>query len=57
VKVFLPPLHIKLGLVNNFVNDMKKKFSLLIEAKIKGWNSAGPQIRKLTKYKPFFIIF
>jgi hypothetical protein len=61
VKVFLLPLHIKLGLVKNVVKAMKKdgpvflylqqKFSRLSEAKIKGGIFVGPQIRELTKDK------
>jgi hypothetical protein len=62
-KVFLLPLHIKLGLVKNFVKAMKKdgpvflylqqKFPRLIEAKIKEGIFVSPQIRKLTKDKTF----
>jgi hypothetical protein len=60
-KVFLPPLHIKLGLVKNFVKAMKKdgfvflylqqKFSRLCEAEIKEGIFVGLQIRELTKEK------
>jgi hypothetical protein len=58
-RVFSPPLHIKLDLVNTFVGTMKKNvlvFSYLqqttrclSEAKISEGIFVGPQIRKLTK--------
>lgn len=58
-KVLLPPLHIKLGLMKNFVKAMNKngaafqylrqKFSRLSEAKIKEGIFVGPQIRNLFK--------
>lgn len=57
--IFLPPLHIKLGLVKNFVKAMdkncdgflylKEKFPKLSEAKIKEGVFIGPQIRQLIK--------
>ncbi|GBP14416.1 hypothetical protein EVAR_92401_1 [Eumeta japonica] len=56
-KVLLAPLHIKLGLMKNFVKAMNKsgaafqylrqKFSRLSEAKIKEGIFIGPQIRNL----------
>lgn len=56
-KVILPPLHIKLGLVKNFVKAMKqdypgfmylkKKFPHVSDAKIKAGIFVGPQIRQL----------
>jgi hypothetical protein len=62
-KVFLPPLHIELGLVKNVVKAMKKdgpvflylqqKFPRLSEAKIKEGIFVGPQIRELAKDKTF----
>jgi hypothetical protein len=60
-KVFLPPLHIKLGLVKNFVKAMKQdgrafsylqqEFPCFSEAKIKEGIFVGSQIRKLAKDK------
>lgn len=57
--VFLPPLHIKLGLMKIFVKAMdrsgdgflylKEKFPKLSEAKIKEGIFVGPQIRQLMK--------
>jgi len=56
-KILLPPLHIKLGLMKNFVKAMDRtgsafkylaeKFRRLIEAIIKEGVLVGPQIRKL----------
>ncbi|CAK8697066.1 unnamed protein product [Clavelina lepadiformis] len=56
-KILLPPLHIKLGLVKNFVKAMDKagtgfmylgkKFPRMSEAKIKEGVFIGPQIRHL----------
>ena len=58
-KVFLPPLHIKLGLFKNFVKAMDmegegfkyigKKFPYKSEAKLKQGIFVGPEIRKLVK--------
>ncbi|UYV64558.1 hypothetical protein LAZ67_3001179 [Cordylochernes scorpioides] len=55
--IYLPPLHIKLGLMKNFVKAMdrnasgfaylKQKFSSISEAKIKEGIFVGPQIREL----------
>ncbi|UYV66834.1 hypothetical protein LAZ67_4003034 [Cordylochernes scorpioides] len=55
--IYLPPLHIKLGLMKNFVKAMdrnasgfaylKQKFSSISEAKIKEDIFVGPQIREL----------
>ncbi|UYV71937.1 K02A2.6-like [Cordylochernes scorpioides] len=55
--VYLPPLHIKLGLMKNFVKAMdrnasgfaylKQKFSSISETKIKEGIFVGPQIREL----------
>ncbi|UYV84953.1 hypothetical protein LAZ67_X004087 [Cordylochernes scorpioides] len=55
--IYLPPLHIKLGLMKNFVKAMdrnasgfaylKQKYSSIIEAKIKEGIFVGPQIREL----------
>jgi hypothetical protein len=63
VKVFLPPLHIKLGLVKKIIKAVKKdgpvflylqqKFPRLSEAKIKEGIFVGPQIREITKDKTF----
>jgi hypothetical protein len=56
-KILLPPLHIKLGLMTNFVkamdrtgpafNYLAKKSPRLSEAKINKGVFVGPQIRKL----------
>ncbi|UYV77585.1 hypothetical protein LAZ67_15001631 [Cordylochernes scorpioides] len=55
--IYLPPLHIKLGLMKNFVKAMdrnasgfaylKQNFSSISEAKIKEGIFVGPQIREL----------
>ena len=62
-KVLLPPLHIKLGLMKNFVKAINKngtafhylrqKFPRLSEAKIKEGIFVGPQIRNLLKDEHF----
>ena len=63
-KVLLPPLHIKLGLMKQFVVAMRKdnseafkyifkKLPKLSEAKIKAGVFNGPQIRTLLKDKEF----
>lgn len=62
-KIILPPLHIKLGLMKNFVkalhkggeafNHLKEKFPKLSEAKVKEGIFVGPQIRKLLKDPTF----
>lgn len=56
-KVILPPLHIKLGLIKNFVKKLKpdgkgflylkQKFPRLSDAKLKEGVFVGPQIKKL----------
>lgn len=61
--VLLPPLHIKLGLMRQFVKALnekstafeylKSKFPLLSHAKIKEGIFVGPQIRKLFDDKEF----
>lgn len=61
--VILPPLHIKLGLMKNFVKAMdqngkgflylKSVFSNLSDAKLKEGIFVGPQIRKLMKNNEF----
>lgn len=58
-KIFLPPLHIKLGLMKNFVKAMNKdgegflyikgKFPRISDAKVKEGIFVGPQIRELMK--------
>ncbi|GBN78957.1 hypothetical protein AVEN_85549-1 [Araneus ventricosus] len=58
-KIILPPLHIKLGLMKNFVKAMdcggsgfqylRLKFPKVSEAKIKEGIFVGPQIRQLMK--------
>ena len=63
-KVFLPPLHIKLGLMKNFVKGMdrsglgfmylKQKFHRMSEAKIKEGIFVGPQIRELFRDQHFY---
>jgi len=62
-KVLLPPLHIKLGLMKNFVKvlDVKVlaltylcgKFPRLTYEKLKADMFIGPQIRQLFKYQRF----
>ena len=62
-KIFLPPLHIKLGLMKNFVKSMDKtsrgfeylrnKFPNVSDAKIKEGIFTGPQIRELMQDKQF----
>ncbi|GBN31006.1 hypothetical protein AVEN_38582-1 [Araneus ventricosus] len=61
--IYLPPLHIKLGLIKQFVkamdktgdgfNFLKTKFPLLSEAIIKEGIFVGPQIRQLAKDSKF----
>jgi len=62
-KIFLPPLHIKLGLMKNFMKGMDKtghgveylrnKFPNVSDAKIKECIFVGPQIRELMQDKQF----
>ena len=62
-KIYLPPLHIKLGLMENFVKGMdktncgfkyvRKKFPNVSDAKIKEGVYIGPQIRELMQDKQF----
>lgn len=62
-KIYLPPLHIKLGLMKNFVKAMdrngrgfmylKEKFPRISDAKIKEGIFVGPQIRELIKDENF----
>ena len=62
-KIFLPPLHIKLGLMKNFVKAMDKeaegfaylraKFPSISDSKIKEGIFIGPQIRQLLKDNAF----
>jgi hypothetical protein len=62
-KILMPPLHIKLGLVKNFVKAMdregrgftylREKFPLISEAKIKEGIFVGPQIRELMSDQAF----
>ena len=61
-KILLPPLHIKLCLMRNFVKAMDKtgsgfmclsiKFPKMTEAKIKEGVFIGPQIRQLLQDSP-----
>ena len=56
-KVLLPPLHIKLGLVKQFMKaldhggeafkDIRLLFPKLSETKVKGGIFTGPQVRKM----------
>lgn len=58
-KVLLPPLHIKLGLIKQFVKaldhggetfqEIRLMFPKLSEAKVKGGIFTGPQVRKMLK--------
>ena len=62
-KIFLPPLHIKLGLMKNFVKAMNKEgeafrylrqmFPRITDAKIKEGIFIGPQIRHVINDKRF----
>jgi len=62
-KVLLPPLHIKLGLMKNFVKSLdtkgravtflKEKFPRISEAKLESGIFDGPQIRQLLKDAKF----
>jgi hypothetical protein len=62
-KIYLPPLHKKLGLMKNFVKGMNKtgrgfeyvrnKFPNVSDAKIKAGTFIGPQIRELMQDKQF----
>lgn len=62
-KVLLPPLHIKLGLMKNFVKALDKNneafkylkevFPKLSDANLKEGIFIGPQIRKILKDKQF----
>ena len=62
-KIYLPPLHIKLGLMKNFVKGMDRtgrgfeyvriKFPNVSDAKIKEVIFIGPQIRELMHDKQF----
>ena len=55
-KVLLPPLHIKLGLMKNFVKALHKNgtaFQHLSTAKLKEGISVGPQIREVLKDTDF----
>jgi len=63
-KIFLLPLHIKLGLMKNFVKGMDKtghgfeylrnKFPYVSDANIKEGVFIGPQIRELMQDKQFY---
>lgn len=63
LKIYLPPLHIKLGLMKNFVKAMnksgdgfqylQKKFPRISDAKIKEGIFVGPQIRELFNDEQF----
>lgn len=62
-KIYLPPLHIKLGLIKNFVKALnregnaflylRRKFARISEAKLKEGMFVGPQIRELFKDENF----
>ena len=62
-KILMPPLHIKLGLMKNFVKAMdndsdafrylRDKFPELCDAKIKEGIFIGPQMRKIAADKQF----
>ena len=62
-KIYLPPLHIKLGLMKNFVKVMDKTgrgfehvrnmFPNVSDAKIKEGIFIGPQMRELMQDKQF----
>ena len=62
-KILLPPLHVTLGLMKNFIKAMNQdgpafkyiynKFPILSQAKLKKGIFVGPQINKLLKDKGF----
>src|SRR5215469_18531406 len=62
-KILLPPLHIKLGLMKNFVKalnkdgegfgHLKQMFPKITEAKLKEGIFVGPQIRKVMQHVIF----
>ena len=62
-KVLMPPLHIKLGLMKQFVTALDKEsaafeylrdfFPKLSEAKVKAGVFVGPQIKKILECKEF----
>ena len=62
-KVLLPPLHIKLGLIKQFVKALDKdgaafkylqnRFPKLSEAKVKGGIFIGPQVKLILKSDEF----
>ena len=62
-KIYLPPFHIKLGFMKNFVEGVDKpshgfeyersKFPSVSDAKIKEGIFIGPQIKELMQDKPF----
>ena len=62
-KVLIPPLHIKLGLMKQFVTALDKEsaafnciqdfFPQLSEAKVKAGVFVGPQIKKIMECKEF----
>lgn len=62
-KVLMPPLHIKLGLMKQFVKKLntesaafkylQKMFPKLSPAKVKGGIFVGPQVRKVMKCEEF----
>lgn len=64
-KIILPPLHIKLGIMKNFIKALKKdgaatdflkqKFPRVSEAKLKAGIFDGPQIRELMKDEKFTV--
>jgi hypothetical protein len=64
-KVLIPPLHIKLGIMKQFIsklaknespafNYIRKKFSKVSEAKLRNGVFVGPQIRKLMNDAEFY---
>ena len=62
-KVLFPPLHIKLGLIKQFVKKMNPKgeafkhiqelFPKLSEAKVQGGIFVGPQVKRLIQFYSF----
>ena len=64
-KVLMPPLHIKLGLMKQFVRtldtesaafkDLQDFFPKLSEAKVKAGVFVGPQIKKILECNEFLV--
>ena len=63
IKILMPPLHIKLGLIKQFVEALDKNsdafkylqnsFPKISKERIKASVSVGPEIRKILAYNEF----